>query len=152
MRDARTSSTAAPRSSSTAAPRAPSTDSTLVPHIRKLSWFQRTILCMKVDVHREQYMSYCRDVASSNSQQLILHHVSGSTAPPPTAAAPDSYAGWSEGDFTPWVQIGDALKATAPAGASFAQDDEDDESEDNPEASGQSEASAGESSEGDGDE
>ena len=152
MRDARTSSTAAPRTSSTAAPQAPSTDSTLVPHIRKLSWFQRTILCMKVDVHREQYMSYRRGIKSSNAQQLILHHVSGSSATPPTATVPDSYAGWSEGDFTPWVQIGDALKATAPAGASFAQDDEDDEFEDNTEASGQSEASAGESSEGDGDE
>ena len=154
MRDARTSSTAAPRTSSTAAPRAPSTESTLVPHIRKLSWFQRTILCMKVDVHREQYMSYRRDIKSSNAQQLILHHVSGSSAPPPTAAVPNSYAEWAEDDFTPWVQIGDALTATAPAGASYAQpdDDEDDESEDNPEASGQSEASAGESTEGDGDE
>ena len=145
MRDARTSSTTAPH--------APPADSTLVPHIRKLSWFRRTILCMKVDVHREQYMSYRRDVDSSNSQKLILHHVSGSTAPPPTATDADSYARWSEGDYTPWVQIDDALKLTAPAGASYVQpeDDEDNEDElfeDIPEASGESEASAGESSEG----
>ena len=41
MRDAQTSG---------AAPRAPPLDTSLVPPIRKLSWFQRNILCMKVDI------------------------------------------------------------------------------------------------------
>ena len=58
---------------------------------------------MKVDVHREQYMAYKRDVASSNNHKMFLHHVSGSTEPPPTPVVPDSYAGFSEGDYTPWV-------------------------------------------------
>ena len=144
MRDARTSSSAAPT--------AAQPDSTLVPQIRKLSWFQRTILCMKVDVHREQYMAYHRDVASSNTQKLILHHVSGSTDDPPADAPTASYENWADEDYTPWVQINEALKLTAPPGAVYAQpplfEDEMEAAEVLQEAEGQSEDTAGESSEG----
>ena len=110
---------------------------------------------MKVDVHREQYMSYKLDVASSNTQKMILHHVSGSTEPSPKAIVPDSYDGFCDGAYTPWVQIDSALKLTAPAGTSydephlFEDDAEDDQSEDILEAEGESETSAGEFSEGD---
>ena len=76
---------------------------------------------MKVDVHREQYMSYKRDVDNSNNQKMILHHVSGSADPPPTAAVPDSYEGFCAGDYTPWVQINSALQLMAPAGASYSE-------------------------------
>ena len=92
MRDARTSG---------AAPRDPPADTTFVPQIRKLYWFQRHILCMKVDLYREQYMAYRRDTAISDSQRLILHHVTSSPGPPPAASPIDSYAGFCEGDYIP---------------------------------------------------
>lgn len=132
MRDARTSSTAAHRSTSSAAARAPRGDSALMPHVRKLSWYQRIMLCMKVDIHKAQYRSYCNEVASANNQQLILHRLSGSSDPPPAAREPESYAVWTEQDDSPWVNMSDTLQATAPtyAGPSHAQaDDEEDEEE-----------------------
>jgi hypothetical protein len=157
MRDARTSSTAAHRSTSSAAARAPRGDSALMPHVRKLSWFQRTILCMKVDIHKAQYRSYCNEVASANNQQLILHRLSGSSDPPPATREPESYAVWTEQDDSPWVCMADTLKATEPtsAGPSHAraeEEEEDEEEDEDEEASGESEGTAGESPEAEADE
>jgi len=146
MKDARSSATSA---AAATAPRPPQFDTTFMPQVRKLSWFQRNILCMKVDIHREQYMSYCRDTEISNSQKLILHRLSGSTDPPPADKATDSYDRWSEDDNTPWVQIEEALRATVPSVSSRAQyaDFEEEDEEDIPGAEGESETTAGESSE-----
>ena len=66
-------------------------------------------------------MSYLRDTGISTSQKLILHHVTGATGPPPASTDTDSYARWSEGDYTPWVQLEEALQATAPPATSSAQ-------------------------------
>ena len=78
--------------------------------------------------------------------------MTGATPPPPTATATDSCARWSEGDYTPWIQLEEALVATDPPATSFAQsvvfeDEEEDEDDDEiPGAEGESEDSAGESS------
>ena len=145
MRDVRASGTI---------PRAPPSDNSFVPQIRKLSWFQRNILCMKVDIHREQYMTYKREVALADAQKQILHHVSNAPRSPPAATPIDSYARFCEGDYTPWTQIAAALDDTSAKDFTYAQhdpleDEDEDAEEDVPEAEGESETSAGESSEDD---
>ena len=116
MRDARTTTTSIPR--------APQPDTSFVPQVRKLSWFQHTILCMKVYVHMEQYMSYMRDVRASNTQQKILHHVSGGTNAPPKEHVPGSYADWSTEDHTPWLKIEDDLCITDASAQSSGRPDD----------------------------
>ena len=59
----------------------------------------------------------------------------------------------SEGDYTPWVQIGNALEIITQGGPSTTQsivfeDEAEDPFEDIPGGEGESETSAGESSEG----
>ena len=97
-------------------------------------------------------MAYHHETAISDSQRLILHHVTSAPGPPPAATPIDSYARFSEGDYTPWIQLEEALEATAPPASSSAQfdvfEDEDEEvDEEIPGAEGESETSAGESSE-----
>jgi hypothetical protein len=45
--------------------------------VRKLSWFDRNVLCMKVEIHRENYQAYIERKAIQDSQQLIIHRLSG---------------------------------------------------------------------------
>ena len=121
----------------------------------KLSWFQRNILCMKVDIHREQYMVYKCDVALSDSQKQIMHHVSNASGDPPAASHVDSYARFCEGNFTPLVQIGAALddfqrsSSHAQYDPTSGDDADEEEDEDIPGADGDSEISAGEETEDD---
>jgi hypothetical protein len=44
---------------------------------KKLSWFQKNILCMNVEIHRENYRAYVERKSIMDSQQKILHHLSG---------------------------------------------------------------------------
>ena len=97
-------------------------------------------------------MAYRRETAISDSQKLILHHVTSAPGPPPAATPVKSYARFCEGDYTPWTQLEEALEATAPKTSSYAQyepfEDEDEEvDEEIPEAHGESETSAREYSE-----
>jgi hypothetical protein len=45
--------------------------------VRKLSWFERNVLCMKVEIHRENYQAYVARKNIQDTQQLILHRLSG---------------------------------------------------------------------------
>jgi aminoglycoside/choline kinase family phosphotransferase len=69
MRDARTNASTHTQS---AAARAISRE------VKKLTWFQRNILCMNVEIHQENYQAYVECKAIMDTQQMILHHVSGS--------------------------------------------------------------------------
>ena len=94
-------------------------------------------------------MSYVRDLGTTSSQKKILHHVSGATGSPPKDLVPDSYASWSTGDYTPWLQIEDALRATDAIAYSRARADdifEEEEEEDILGEEGESEDTAGEAS------
>jgi hypothetical protein len=58
--------------------------------VKKLSWFQKHVLCMKVEIHRENYDAYCERKVILDNQREILHKLSGKQAPlsppPPTIA------------------------------------------------------------------
>ena len=99
-----------------------------VSETKKLNWFQRTLLCMNVDIRQEQYQSYRRDHKMAETQKLILHHVKGASGVPPVASKPISYAQWSE-DISqyPWVYMERSLYRPPPsAEAAHGADDEDD--------------------------
>jgi hypothetical protein len=54
--------------------------------VKKLSWFQKHVLCMKVEIHRETYDAYYERKAILDTQREILHKLSGNQAalsPPP---------------------------------------------------------------------
>jgi hypothetical protein len=58
--------------------------------VKKLSWFQKHIFCMKVEIHRENYQAYCERKVILDTQREILHKLSGQQAalsPPPPAIA-----------------------------------------------------------------
>jgi hypothetical protein len=85
MADARTSA-------STREQRAAATD--MSREVKKPSWFERNVLCMKVEIHRENYQAYVERKAIQDTQQLILHHLSGAQTAEPTPTAATSYAAW----------------------------------------------------------
>ena len=67
----------------------------MMSEIKKLTWFQRNILCMKVEIHKEQYQAYRRDLARDHKQDLMLHKLSGELGPAPRATPPTAYNSWN---------------------------------------------------------
>ena len=116
----------------------------IAPEIKKLNWFQRNIMCMKIDIHKEQYNAYRerRDIA--HSQQLILHHVSGAAGPPPKSPTPVAYNKWNTSHVN-WVEMEQQLYS-APVASSPPQaqvsDDEDDDDDEESESSSEEEEEA----------
>ena len=82
--------------------------------MKKLNWFQRNVLCMNIDIRKEQYTAYKDRRQLAHDQQLILHHASGSAAPA-DLTAPLSYAQWNQCSMAPWSQIeSDLVAAPTP--------------------------------------
>ena len=104
-------------------------------HVKKLNWFQRNILCMNIDIRKEQYSAYKDRRQSAHNQEMILHHISGSPAPA-ELTPPLSYAQWNQGSMAPWSQfendLGGSSYSTGQAYEEVTSDD-DDEDEDNDE-------------------
>jgi hypothetical protein len=117
MADARTSATA--REQRTAA-------SVVSREVRKLSWFERNVLCMKVEIHRENYQAYVERKNIQDTQQLILHRLSGAQTADPTPSAPVAYEAWNVDRYN-WVDMQrhlfDAPDATAGGSRTEAEED-----------------------------
>lgn len=94
MRDARAGST---RSRKPAAP-------SVAREVKKLNWFQRNVLCMKIDIHKEQYQAYRERRDIFHTQQLILHKVSGELGSPPLSTPHIPYNKWNTSQFN-WVEM-----------------------------------------------
>jgi hypothetical protein len=43
--------------------------SAMIREVKKLSWFERNVLCMKVEIHRENYQAYVERKAIQDTQQ-----------------------------------------------------------------------------------
>jgi hypothetical protein len=99
--------------------------------VRKLSWFERNILCMKVEIHRENYQAYMERKTIQDNQQLILHRLSGAHTAEPTPTAATSYEVWNTDRYN-WVDMQKYLFATldAPIGDTHVEAEEDVEDED----------------------
>jgi hypothetical protein len=105
--------------------------STMSREVRKLSWFEWNVLCMKVEIHRENYQAYVERKNIQDTQQLILHRLSGAQTADPTPTAPTSYEAWNTDRYN-WVEMQKHLFAApdAPAGGAHAEAEEDLEAED----------------------
>jgi hypothetical protein len=122
MADARTSASA--RDQRTAA-------SAMSTEVRKLSWFERNVLCMKVEIHRENYQAYVERKSIQDTQQLILHRLSGAQTADPTPTAPVPYDAWNTDRFN-WVDMQKHLfdAPDAPTGETYPEAEEDFEDDD----------------------
>jgi hypothetical protein len=113
--------------------------------VKMLSWFERNVLCMKVEIHCENYQANMERKTIQDNQQLILHRLSGAQTVEPTPTASTSYAAWNTDRYN-WCDLEKHLFAPpdAPAGdadaeieeveedvdADDADDDDDDEGSD----------------------
>jgi hypothetical protein len=61
---------------------------------KQLNWFQKNILCMNVEIHRENYQAYVERKAIMDTQQQILHHISCSQSAAPAATPATAYSRW----------------------------------------------------------
>ena len=110
---------------------APPSDSSTATHVRKLSWFQRNILCMNIDIRREQFQAY-------QERQLIRSRLPAQPDDPPVSA-PLSYERWNSKAKTPWVQLEKDLRATDPRAPAVEEDEEEDDEEEEYEEEGDGE-------------
>jgi hypothetical protein len=103
--------------------------------VKKLSWFERNVLCMKVEIHRENYQAYVERKAIQDNQQLILHRLSGAQTAEPTPTAATSYAAWQTDRYN-WCDMEKHLFAPldAPAGGAHAEFEEAEEDMDDDDA------------------
>ena len=88
---------------------------------------------MKVDIHKEQYQAYRRDLVRDHTQQLILHKLSGEQGPAPRASPPTAYKNWNVSQVN-WPEIEKQLY-TAPCQSSPPTADDSDGSDEHAEAS-----------------
>ncbi|KAK1661907.1 hypothetical protein QYE76_050066 [Lolium multiflorum] len=51
--------------------------------VNRLSWFQRYILCMNIEIHKENYAASRERSEIKHTQAVILHKLSGEQGPPP---------------------------------------------------------------------
>ena len=74
-RSTRRSTSQARRSTSEAeCPRMPRIDSrsSTAKEVKKLNWFQRVMMCMNIDIHKEQYATYTERRTILHNQELLL--------------------------------------------------------------------------------
>ncbi|KAK1607177.1 hypothetical protein QYE76_030850 [Lolium multiflorum] len=104
-----------------------------VPAMRKqvsrLSWFQRHILCMNIEIHKENYAASRERSEIKHTQAVILHKLSGDQGPPPQPPAHQGYSGWHSAQV-PWSELDDCLQRTNTSRRSpDAPDTDEDEEE-----------------------
>ena len=134
------------RASGDAPAKKPRASSTLR-EVRKLSWFEKNVLCMKVDIHRQQYHAHCERLDIAHTQDVILHHVRGGKGSGPKPKPKPEYKKWNTSRYN-WVEMEQALYASStqsfPQSAAAADDDDeqyDDDQGDDEEESAESEES-----------
>jgi TATA-binding protein-associated factor Taf7 len=97
--------------------------------VKKLSWFQKHVLCMKVEIHRENYQAYRERKDILDNQREILHKLSGQQAAlsPPTLAI--SYNKWHTDSYD-WGAMERCLfVGRTPRDDDDVEDEEEDEEE-----------------------
>jgi hypothetical protein len=98
--------------------------------VKKLSWFQKHVLCMNVEIHKENYQGYRERKEIMDTQRLILHKLSGDQGDAPVPSAPIEYKQWNNSRFD-WSSFGKQLWQTSdsPPQANDDGDQEEDDSD-----------------------
>nr|XP_051182106.1 uncharacterized protein LOC127296116 [Lolium perenne] len=103
-----------------------------VPAMRKqvtrLSWFQRHILCMNIEIHKENYAASRERSEIKHTQAVILHKLSGDQGPPPQPPAHPGYTRWHSAQV-PWSDLDDCLQRSNTSRRSPDAPDTDEEEE-----------------------
>ena len=115
--------------------------------MKKLNWFQKNVLCMKVDIHKAQYRAHCERQDIAHTQELILHHVTGGKVCPPKAQPYPDYKQWNTAQYN-WIEIEQQLYGTTvPCFPQPPQDDDNDDEIEEDDAGEENEESDGDGSE-----
>ncbi|KAK1649240.1 hypothetical protein QYE76_067045 [Lolium multiflorum] len=97
--------------------------------VKKLSWFQRHILCMNIEIHKENYAANQERSEIQHTQEVILHKLSGEQGPPPQPPVHPGYSGWHSSQV-PWNDLEDCIqRANYTRNSPPAPDTEDEEEE-----------------------
>ncbi|KAK1647634.1 hypothetical protein QYE76_065439 [Lolium multiflorum] len=97
--------------------------------VSRLSWFQRHILCMNIEIHKENYAASRERSEIKHTQAVILHKLSGDQGPPPQPPAHQGYSAWHSAQV-PWSELDDCLQRTNTSRRSpDAPDTDEDEDE-----------------------
>ncbi|KAK1608874.1 hypothetical protein QYE76_032547 [Lolium multiflorum] len=94
--------------------------------VKKLSWFQRNILCMNIEIHKENFEASRQRADIQHTQAVILHRLSGEQGPPPQPPVHPAYSGWHSSQV-PWSDLELSIQRANIARDSPPAADSDDE-------------------------
>lgn len=80
--------------------------------VNRLSWFQRYILCMNIEIHKENYAASRERSEIKHTQAVILHKLSGEQGPPPQPPVHPGYSGWHSAQV-PWSDLDDCIQRSS---------------------------------------
>ncbi|KAK1612793.1 hypothetical protein QYE76_036466 [Lolium multiflorum] len=95
-------------------------------NVKKLSWFQRNVLCMNIEIHKENYEASRHRSDIQHTQAVILHRLSGEQGPPPQPPVHPAYSGWHSSQV-PWTDLEQSIQRANIARDSPPAADSDDE-------------------------
>ena len=96
--------------------------------VKKLSWWQKYVLCMNTEVHKENYQAYRERRELFHQNATILHHLTKASGPPPQQTAPIAYKHWNNAKID-WVDLEKHLYGAEPSLVSTPPPADDDEEE-----------------------
>ncbi|KAK1626770.1 hypothetical protein QYE76_001085 [Lolium multiflorum] len=101
--------------------------------VNRLSWFQRYILCMNIEIHKENFAASRERAEIKHTQAVILHKLSGEQGPPPQPPAHPGYSGWHSAQV-PWSDLDSCIQRSSLTRRSPDAPDTDEEEEEEEEA------------------
>ncbi|KAK1686253.1 hypothetical protein QYE76_047101 [Lolium multiflorum] len=85
--------------------------------VKKLNWFQRNVLCMNIEIHKENFQASRQRANIQHTQAVILHKLSGEQGPPPHPPVHPTYSGWYSSQVQ-WSDIEQSLLRSSISRAS----------------------------------
>ncbi|KAK1681749.1 hypothetical protein QYE76_042597 [Lolium multiflorum] len=107
--------------------------------VNRLSWFQRYILCMNIEIHKENFAASRERAEIKHTQAVILHKLSGEQGPPPQPPAHPGYSGWHSAQV-PWSDLDSCIQRSSLTRRSPDAPDTDEEEEEEEEEEAPSES------------
>ncbi|KAK1604664.1 hypothetical protein QYE76_028337 [Lolium multiflorum] len=96
--------------------------------VNRLSWFQRYILCMNIEIHKENFAASRERAEIKHTQAVILHKLSGEQGPPPQPPVHPGYSGWHSAQV-PWSDLDSCIQRSSLTRRSPDAPDTDEEEE-----------------------
>ncbi|KAK1619297.1 hypothetical protein QYE76_024814 [Lolium multiflorum] len=84
--------------------------------VKKLKWFQRNVLCMNIEIHKENFETSRQRAEIQHTQAVILHRLGGEHDPPPQPPVHPTYSGWHSSQV-PWSNIEHSIQESHTSSA-----------------------------------